>query len=49
MTRLNVEIDSGRKEASVAEIMESDFFAGKAEKVASVRSQKKETPDPAWS
>lgn len=46
VTRLKVEIDSSRIEEAVAEIVESDFFAGIAEKAASMRSRMKEAPDP---
>ena len=41
VTRLKVEIDSKRKEESVNEIIESDFFAGIAEKAAIIRSRMK--------
>lgn len=42
VTRLKVEIDSSKREAAVSEILESDFFAGIAERAASMRSRMKE-------
>lgn len=46
VTRLKVEIDSSKKEAAVAEILESDFFAGIAERAQTMRSRMKESaPD----
>jgi len=41
VTRLKVEIDSKKKEAAVSEILESDFFAGIAEKANQMRSRMK--------
>jgi len=46
VTRLKVEIDAQKKEAAVTEIIESDFFAGIAEKSAIMRQRMKALDGP---